>query len=549
MKQVFILLQLCSLTLCACSISSPGSNGGTNSSAGGVSSSLPPDSENGYKTIEECTNEQACYNTLLFAKKQKIEKYKNLSEEEQNSITLISGHGDLVTNKGSGVIFVSYSFMNAGSKVVCNESYTLKDYGVLDNRYFYNTISFRSDESSCENGEKGTSLYIDTEAVNFFFKKYQNSSLPMKKKTFEISFYNWDGTFLRKDSIEGYGTRVPTPEAVKPADKTFYYTLSGWKTDTGAYFDLLAREDVSVTAYFEQKYVEYTITVNNYNGEEIGTRKGHYQQSQTITLAGSGGNMGREIYYSWDLHEIENGDTWYLFDGFEEEEHVASITPGYSIISGSRETHLYDTYHLEPIEDNFTMTAKFVPQPAYDSTSLGDGTYRISLYHNLIYEDSLYGGTAKTATIPSKAFIYNGNVKTILGDVAEIGEFCFSPKDYVGSPYGMSSVPQLAHLILPSTLKKIGKAAFYYCDSLQEIALNHGLETVGDYAFANTAVRTVYIPRTVREIGRTAFSVKNNNNAVIQINYEGTEEEWNNIAIHSDNPALNKASISYGVSF
>ena len=549
MQRKAIPLYLCVLALSGCTISIPEVSSGTTSSTFSNQSSVVPDSENGHKTIEECTNEQACYNTLSFVKRQLIGKYPNLTEEEKNSIALISGHGDLITDKGTGVIYISYSFSYGGSKVVRNESYNLKDYGILDNRFFYNTVTFRSDESNCENGEKGTSVYIDVDSVRYFFEKYQNENLPLKKKVITISFYNWNNAFLREDTVEGYGTKITAPEASKPADKTYYYTLYGWKTESGSWYDLIARENVTVTAYYEQKNVEYTVTVLNYDGEELGTRKGYYQQSQTVNLSDNWGRNWKDSYYSsWDLRGVENGDTWFRFEGFNEESFIDSITPGYSIISGSRETHLYDTFNLKPFEDNFTLTAKYSPQAAYDFDVLTDGSYKTSLYKSLLYEKSLYGDSL-TINIPDKAFTYENGSKVELGTVSEIGELCYSTREYIGDYLGTYDTANIVNVNFPDSIRTIGKGAFYYCNQLHNIKLNHGLVSIGDYAFACTDASVVYIPKTVTTIGRQSFSGRHNNEYSLHVNFEGSEAEWNAVSIHSDNDLLNKASVSFNVSF
>lgn len=524
-----------------------------NSENGGSGNENVPPSENGYKTIEECTNEFACYNTMLYAKRMKAEKYSNLSEEERNSLSLISGHGDLITNKGSGTIYISYSFMNGGNKVVCNESFTLSDYGILNNRYLYNTVSFRSDESSCDNGEKGTSMYIDVKRVNYYFGKYQNSELPVKKKVMEFNYYNWDDSFISKETIEGYGTRITGPEATKEGDKQFYYTLQSWRNTDGDYFDMIARESLNLKAYYKQEYVKYTVSIKNYDGSVLTSFQGNYHQELSINLNDiplTVGDKNRYIYTSTELRPVE-GDTWYLFNGFEEEEtYVDSIRKGYSNISGSREDRLYATYNLKPIEDSFSLTAKYLSQSVYDNTALGDGTYRIDLYKNLLYEESLYGGNERTVTIPSKAFTYDSNgTKQILGDVSEIGEFCYSTRESINDPYGTYDNSKVVHLNLPASLRTIKKCAFYYCNALSEIILNKGLVEIEQYAFASTGVRTVYIPKSLTTIGRNAFSQRYSNSTQIKVFYEGSADDWSKINIDSSNELLSGAEFVYNATY
>ncbi|WP_449399875.1 leucine-rich repeat protein [Chryseobacterium wanjuense] len=69
----------------------------------------------------------------------------------------------------------------------------------------------------------------------------------------------------------------------------------------------------------------------------------------------------------------------------------------------------------------------------------------------------------------------------------------------------------------PSTLKVIGAYAFANqgnningMDSIEEIILNEGLITIGDYAFSSgkvTLVKNLYIPSSVQFVGLGSFNI------------------------------------------
>ena len=69
----------------------------------------------------------------------------------------------------------------------------------------------------------------------------------------------------------------------------------------------------------------------------------------------------------------------------------------------------------------------------------------------------------------------------------------------------------LKEVILPSNLKAIGDRAFRYCDKLAKINLPDGLETIGQLAFAqnasnaNTTLNLTELPNSVKTIGQYAF--------------------------------------------
>lgn len=65
---------------------------------------------------------------------------------------------------------------------------------------------------------------------------------------------------------------------------------------------------------------------------------------------------------------------------------------------------------------------------------------------------------------------------------------------------------KIRKVILPNTVKSIGKSAFYECTNLEEITLPDGLEIIEEKAFANCKkLRRVYVPDSVKHIGSCAF--------------------------------------------
>ncbi len=55
-------------------------------------------------------------------------------------------------------------------------------------------------------------------------------------------------------------------------------------------------------------------------------------------------------------------------------------------------------------------------------------------------------------------------------------------------------------------MKTIGNSAYELCQNLQSVFLNYGLTQIGESAFANTAVKSIYVPSTVKTIGTGAFA-------------------------------------------
>ena len=82
-------------------------------------------------------------------------------------------------------------------------------------------------------------------------------------------------------------------------------------------------------------------------------------------------------------------------------------------------------------------------------------------------------------------------------------------------PEGVDAIPinyfkdrkQLKKVILPSTVKNIGSAAFYGCTGLTEINFPNGLSIIGNYAFYKcSSLKTVELPNTVVSLGSNVFA-------------------------------------------
>jgi hypothetical protein len=125
----------------------------------------------------------------------------------------------------------------------------------------------------------------------------------------------------------------------------------------------------------------------------------------------------------------------------------------------------------------------------------------------------------------------------------------------------------------------IGDNAFYYCTSLEKIEVDannnnytsddgvlfdkaittlikypkekndaayeipYGVTSVGDCAFLGcTALTSVTLPRSVTNIGKRAFGYCE---SLTDVYYRGSEYDWNDISIESDNDYLTYATIRY----
>ena len=115
--------------------------------------------------------------------------------------------------------------------------------------------------------------------------------------------------------------------------------------------------------------------------------------------------------------------------------------------------------------------------------------------------------------------------------VTEIGDRAFSNLD------------SLTEVVIPEGVTSIGAYAFNGCTMLAEIAIPEGVESIGEAAFQScTSLAEIVIPEGVTKIDSFAF---HKCNELTTVYYRGSEEQWKQIAIGSNNDALTEAEIKY----
>ena len=130
---------------------------------------------------------------------------------------------------------------------------------------------------------------------------------------------------------------------------------------------------------------------------------------------------------------------------------------------------------------------------ATDTSIFIDDTY----YRILSEEDKtveLFGifVIGENLTIP-QTVTYNDVEYTVISIADSTAFNSFNPDQYTT-------------LSLPSTLKRIGKFAFSFFRNLKAVTLPEGLEEIGSEAFMESSIDQVYIPASVKHIGRRAFN-------------------------------------------
>nr|MDE7105626.1 leucine-rich repeat domain-containing protein [Anaeroplasmataceae bacterium] len=139
--------------------------------------------------------------------------------------------------------------------------------------------------------------------------------------------------------------------------------------------------------------------------------------------------------------------------------------------------------------------------------------------------------------------------------ITEIGKYQFYGFTYLSSVEMTNNVTsigedafhgcnRLTNVIMSNSVISIGHSAFYYCSSLESIEIPETVSSIGGYAFYGCSSLTdIVIPNNLTNIGHDVFE---RCNGLINVYYEGTIEEWCDIAFGngSSNP-MNYASHFY----
>ena len=128
---------------------------------------------------------------------------------------------------------------------------------------------------------------------------------------------------------------------------------------------------------------------------------------------------------------------------------------------------------------------------------------------------AFFASNIKTLTIPSSVrkideaafynseltqLVLNEGIEEILGDQLHKIDGIQTDKTY----YGAFANAKIRELILPKTLKTIGKGAFEQAE-LKSLTLNQGLEKIDDFAFYTASLTELEIPSSVKDIGGGSF--------------------------------------------
>ncbi|MBO4676201.1 MAG: leucine-rich repeat protein, partial [Oscillospiraceae bacterium] len=101
----------------------------------------------------------------------------------------------------------------------------------------------------------------------------------------------------------------------------------------------------------------------------------------------------------------------------------------------------------------------------------------------------------------------------------------------------------LTSLAIPESVTSIGKGAFYGCSNLASVTIPISVTRIAGGAFCDcSSLTSVTIPGSVTSIGSSAFS---GCSKLSHVYYGGTQAEWDEVSIGSDNAPLQNAQLHY----
>lgn len=146
------------------------------------------------------------------------------------------------------------------------------------------------------------------------------------------------------------------------------------------------------------------------------------------------------------------------------------------------------------------------------------------------HEILLIKGSGDTIFTSKSGFYKNIKSVTIPDTVITIGHYAFCGCDLEEINFG-------------SKVNKITDNAFSNCAKLTELKLPPNLKEIGENAFSSChELKVIKIPDSVTMISENAFKLCD---ALTDVFYEGTEEEWNQIDSLQDCEELKNATIHY----
>ena len=219
----------------------------------------------------------------------------------------------------------------------------------------------------------------------------------------------------------------------------------------------------------------------------------------------------REVVFGGNLQTI-GADAFKGCYAIEVCELPASVT---AISGTSFSSTVVSSLTINPRNTTYIKDGNCIIDRATNVVLIGANDVVIPDYVTGIADHAFYERSIERIIIPSRVQFIGGAAFggcTALKSVTfEIG----SNLESVGAS-AFSGCTNLVSILLPKDLREIGGQAFYNCKNLSSVTFGYNdgmfvygisnLESIGDYAFERTALKSFEIPATVTKIGYSVFS-------------------------------------------
>lgn len=151
-----------------------------------------------------------------------------------------------------------------------------------------------------------------------------------------------------------------------------------------------------------------------------------------------------------------------------------------------------------------------------------------------------------TASIKAKNTDISGDIVIpyeyrIDGKVYLVNSFYENETSHIGSR-AFENCDSLTSVTIPNSITRISSYAFNHCDNLTSITISNNVTYIDYCAFRYCPIVNIELSNSVTSIITSAFE---NCNKLTNVYFRGTEEQWNNIKIGSNNEFLLNATIHY----
>lgn len=119
---------------------------------------------------------------------------------------------------------------------------------------------------------------------------------------YTITFKDYDGSIVsQKQYALNAPVTEPNVEMIRPADNTYTYTFAGWDSEITA-----CTGNKTYTAVYDQTYIDYTVTFEDWNGDVLQTRTYHYGDPVTAPAAPTkeSDNTYTYTFAGWDSEVV-----------------------------------------------------------------------------------------------------------------------------------------------------------------------------------------------------------------------------------------------------